>query len=242
MDYPNISLLMPIFNRNKFTELILENIFKLNYDHNKLELVILDDGDKERLLSNPNEIQQFREYIYPVELKYVQTFDGRKTIGYKRNKLVKLAKNNIVAMMDSDDYYLSDYLKHSIDTMNKYKCNIVGSNQMLFCYPNKDVNSKWLFTGIQCDKKKLIHEATMCFTKKHWKAMGGFANESCSEGVKMIEGMKQEKVGLTEIKNIMICICHSDNTVNKDNFKTQQECDIPLPLLDKILISKCVFS
>ena len=36
MDYPNISLLMPIFNRNNFTELIIENILKLNYDHNKL--------------------------------------------------------------------------------------------------------------------------------------------------------------------------------------------------------------
>jgi glycosyltransferase involved in cell wall biosynthesis len=241
MEYPNISILMPIYERNKFTEIIIENVNKLDYNKTKLELVILDDGDNERLLHNPFEIQAFEKEIYPIKLNYVQTFEGRKTIGNKRNKLVKLAKYNICAMIDSDDFYLSSYLKHSLEVMNKSKCGIVGSNQMLFCYAEENPEKKWLFTGIQCDKKKLMHEATFLFTKKHWKAMGGFANNSRGEGVKMIDGMTDKSVGLTDIAKCMVCICHSENTINKDHFKDKQEMDFQLSLADKILIRNACF-
>ena len=232
---------MPIFNRNNFTEIIIENIKKLDYDKTKLEIVILDDGDEERLLSNPYEIESFKKEIYPIKLNYLQTFEGRKTIGFKRNKLVKLAKYNICAMMDSDDFYLSDYLKHSLEIMNKTKSGIVGSNQMLFCYAEENPEKEWLFTGIQCDKKKLMHEATMVFTKKYFKAMGGFNNNSRGEGVKMVEGMTDKNVGLTEISKCMVCICHKTNTINKDHFKDKQEMGFQLSLADKILIRNACF-
>ena len=140
------------------------------------------------------------------------------------------------AYMDSDDLYHQDYLKHSIKIMKEGKFNIVGSNQMLFVYPTLDIFQPWITTGIQCDHKRMIHEATMVFNKKYFKAMGGFENSSKGEGTKMLDGMNEKAIGLTDISNVMFCICHSDNTINKDYFKDKNVLDISLDIQDKYKI------
>jgi glycosyltransferase involved in cell wall biosynthesis len=201
----------------------------------KLELIIDDDSDVNPLFKNIKEEAEFRIMIEPVKLFYLKN-KQKRTIGQKRNNLVKKANNKIIAMMDSDDLYLSDYLKHSIEIMKKEKAGLVCSNQMLFLYPRDN----WLCTGIQCRDKRMGHEATMVFTKKHWKAMGGFTNNSQGEGTKMVDGMTDSKVAMSEIIKCMICICHSENTINKDRFKESDAVPVTLPEHEKRLI-KYVF-
>ena len=235
----NISILTPIYNRNKCKDLIINNINNFNYDKNKLEFIILDDGS-EKFIKNNIELINFEKRIHPVKFKYIY-HNQKETIGKKRNKLVKLAKYNVVAMMDSDDFYSLHYLSHSIEKMNE-GFNIVGSNQMLFCYTTNNIKDDWLYTGIQCAKKSLIHEATMVFNKKHFNAMGGFATkENRAEGVKMIEGMNLKNVGLTDISQCMLCLCHPNNTIPKDIFKDKNKLDIQLPEELKDLIIKSLY-
>ena len=47
--YPKISILTPLYARNKWLSLMLANIIHFEYDKNKLEWYILDskDGDEE---------------------------------------------------------------------------------------------------------------------------------------------------------------------------------------------------
>jgi hypothetical protein len=96
-------------------------------------------------------------------------------------------------------------------------------------------------TGIDCGVKRMGHEATMIFTKKHFKAMQGFTSTSSQgEGTGMIDGMKDSRIGRTEIGECMVCICHQDNTINKDRFKTSQNMNINLDDFDKQLILSCL--
>ena len=235
----NISILTPIYNRTKCKDLIINNINNFEYDKTKLEYIILDDGT-DRFIKNNNELINFKKRIHPVKFKYIYN-NQKETIGKKRNKLVKLATYNIVAMMDSDDMYSPLYLSHSLEIMNQ-GYNIVGSNQMIFCYTTNNINDKWLYTGIQCALKSLIHEASMVFNKKHFNAMGGFATkENRGEGVKMIEGMTLKNVGLTDISKCMMCICHPNNTIPKDIFKTKNKLDITLPNELKQLIINSLY-
>ena len=44
MEYSNVSILMPSYNRRKFLPLITNNLLNMDYDKNKLEWCILDDG------------------------------------------------------------------------------------------------------------------------------------------------------------------------------------------------------
>ena len=50
-----------------------------------------------------------------------------------------MSKNKICIMMDDDDIYFSSYIKHSIDVLKQNKVGMVGSNHMLFVYPNHNV-------------------------------------------------------------------------------------------------------
>ena len=208
MDYPNISILTPTYNRSKFLPLFISNLKSQTYPHNKLELVIHDDGTE----PFTNNIQGLQLDISPIKLVYHRT-KVKKTIGEKRNELVKLSSSKILINMDDDDIYHPQYIQYSYHELKDNNKSLVGSNGMLFTYPLKDFD----MTGIQCKELFQIHEATMCYTKKHFKAMGGYDKNSKGEGVGMIQN-QQKNIGLTDIRSVMVCVAHDGNSVDKAQF------------------------
>ena len=209
MEYPTLSILTPTWNRKDFIPLAVHNIRSFDYDKNKLIWEILDDGDVPFI----KDIKVIEEIIKPVRLKYIYNNSRKMTIGEKRNKLIKNALNNTIAFMDDDDVYLPSYLKHSIDTMRKNKCGLVGSNGMLFVFPYHNFK----MSAIQCPAKRQIHEATMVMTKKYFRSMGGFLKNSRGEGSKMVD-FNEKKCSETDISKIMVCVAHKNNTIDKDLF------------------------
>ena len=61
----SISILMPTYQRRKFLPFIIRNLKVQDYPHNKLQLVIYDDGE-EPLIEDYN---IFKESIKPIKLK-----------------------------------------------------------------------------------------------------------------------------------------------------------------------------
>ena len=137
--------------------------------------------------------------------------------------------------MDDDDIYFSSYIKHSVETLKSNKVGLVGSNHMLFVYPHHN----YKMSMIQCQAKRQIHEATMCFTKKYFNGMPGFAKSSLGEGAKMIDH-NENNTAYTDIKRSMICFCHDGNSFNKEQFY-KYKVDIRLKNMDilNILESIC---
>ena len=230
IEYPNVSICMPTYNRNQFKELILYNLTGFIYpDKSKLEFVICDDGT-EPFFIDDEEKNVFKKLISPIKLKYL--YDSkRRSIGEKRNLLCKEASFKHIACFDSDDIYLPSYIQYSIELMKKGKYTCVGSNQMIFLYPHDN----YLLTAIQCSAKRQIHEATAVFTKRHWQSMNGFAKTSQGEGALLVDH-NEKNVGLSQIQYCMVCICHDSNTINKDQFKDKEKVQAKLdPNLIKII-------
>jgi hypothetical protein len=48
--------------------------------------------------------------------------------------------------------------------------------------------------------------------------MGGYATNSQGEGARMVDGCNETFFIKTEISKCMMCICHEDNTIDKDKF------------------------
>ena len=220
-DCPCVSILIPCYLRRKFKPLILCNLRHMNYPKKKVEVVILHDGPEDLFVSK-EELEFFRESLMGMTLKYVYEKDIRRSIGEKRNKLVKLASHKICINMDSDDIYLPSYLYHSVSALKEHKVGITSSSSMIFIYPEHN----YKITGIRCGHKHQGHEAVMCFTKKHFNSMGGFISKgndaNRGEGVKMISYNENKMVNL-DVRLLMICVCHSGdagegNTINKDAF------------------------
>jgi glycosyltransferase involved in cell wall biosynthesis len=214
---PEVSILTPVYDRKRFLPLMICNMIHLRYPKNKLEWVILDSWSKdgeagEPLFKSEEEIRHYSRVI-SINIKYIYRKEAL-SIGKKRNMLVKEARHKYCINMDSDDIYLQDYILYSVNELIKNKKQCCGSPQMLFLYPND--NNK--VTGINCPALRQIHEASMCFTKKHHKRMGGFTSSSQGEGAKMVDGCNPDFFIKTDISKCMICVCHNNNTVDKGDF------------------------
>ena len=127
--------------------------------------------------------------------------------------------------------------QHSYDTLKNNKLGCVGSNKMIFAMSdfNYDV------FAIDCgDNKKLIHEATIMMTKRWHRASCGFGDNSQGEGKDLFFGM-EKKVAITDIRNVMCCLQHRWNTVDKRQFATpEKKIDMNMDenlkkILDKII-------
>ena len=218
-DCPKISICIPCYKRQKFVPLILCNLIHLDYPPDKIEVNILQDGEVD-LFKNKEEFEFFKEKLKPASVQYKYEKNIRRTIGDKRNRLVKSSSNKIILMMDSDDVYFPTFARYSVSALKQYKVGIVGSAQMLFLYPKLD----YKLTGIRCGYKHQIHEATMCFTKKHHGQMGGFVSRGAEgnqgEGTKMVCYNEKNSINL-DIRMLMVCVAHDGeegNTIAKDRF------------------------
>ena len=241
MDLPKVSILTPVYDRKRFLPLMISNLQSIVYPKNNLEWVILDSWSRdgkvsEKLFKCEEEIRHYSRVI-GIPIRYLYRPEAL-SIGKKRNMLVKQAQHKYCINMDSDDIYLPHYILYSIRVIKEKKKECVGSPEMLFIFPNDE----YKVTGINCPAMRQAHEATLCFTKKHWKRMGGFSTSSQGEGAKMIDGCNEKVFARTDVSKCMICVCHNDNTVNKDQFnQDKMKIDVEIENLPQIKILKEIF-
>jgi len=216
-EFPKISILTPLYNRNKWLSLMLCNLVNFDYPKDKLEWMILDskDGDEDvKLIPNDIMKENIEKMIHPIKLKY-EYINRKMTIAEKRSYLSKHMTHNYFANMDSDDIYMDSYLKYGIHMLKEHKVGLCGSPQMIFVYPHLD----YRITAIQCEAKRQMHEATMIGTKKYVRSMNYYTrNDEKGEGASLVDGNEMNVVK-TECALCMICVCHNTNTCNKDSFE-----------------------
>ena len=208
----DITILMPVWNREKFLPLLLMNLKSQDYPHEHLRLLIDDDTENpdERFIKN---LQEVKQMLHPIKVEYI-TGKPRRTIGKKRNDLIKACKTKIFMFFDSDDVYLPSAVSYSYSVLKQNKFGCVGSDKMIFCMTDKD----FAVHAIDCgNTKRLIHEATIMGTIKWWRASCKFSDGSRGEGANLFAG-HESKVGITDVSKVMICVQHGENTIDKLQF------------------------
>ena len=190
MDY-NVTILIPSYNRAKFSRLITHNINIQTYPSIS-QIIIYDDGEERCDLS---------ECKYPV--KYV-TSKTRASIGAKRNFLISLAETGYCAFMDTDDMYSPEYISHSMTRLYETGKSVCGTSDMFLYSDGVTYHQRCMFLD-------MLNEATLVFKRKH---KGTFSNANSSEGVSFLQGYIGEIVE-SDINKVMICIVHASNTVPK---------------------------
>ena len=233
-----ITILTPTYNRKKFLPLMICNVEEFEeYDKSLINWLILDSystkGEEAEPLLNPSQLKELQKRLHPIKVEY-HYLKKAMTIGEKRNWLSKNAKTKYLINMDSDDVYVPEYLHYSVNLLKKHKRECCGSPQMIFMYPKDEYKT----TFISCPALRQIHEATMCYTKKHFKRMGGYQTHGFGEGAKMIDGCKEDIFVCSQVASCMLCICHDDNSVNKDKWNDDKKriiIDMKIPKHMKII-------
>lgn len=194
MDF-NCDILIPTYNRKKFIKLIEHNINTQDYPFIK-NIVIADDGDDDEYLD--------------INTKYnILYFKiDRCSIGEKRNFLISKARSKYICMMDTDDLYKPEYISKSIFNLLYYDKDISGSSDMVIY----DINTHKTYLQ-RCIYSHLLNEATLVGLKSFFE-YNKFKDSSKGEADEIFKN-DISCIKHTDINNIIVCVAHSNNTVDK---------------------------
>ena len=208
----DVSILIPTYNRKKFEYLISLNICCQTYPFIK-EIIIADDGNEEEILN----------IKCPYDVIYCK-LSKRISIGQKRNFLISKASSHYIAFMDTDDFYHPDYISKSIFNLIYHDKKVSGSADMILY--DKKSNKTFVQSCIFLD---MLNEATLVMTRD-FGLTHFFSDSMSSEGLHFLNNSLQD-IYETSIYDIMICLSHSSNTIDKniwinENLETSINTDI----------------
>lgn len=113
---PLVSVIMPVYNGQKYVENAIESVIKQSYRN--LELICVDDGSTDSTYS----ILEKCAHNYS-QIKLIRQHNMRQTAA--RINGLEIASGNYAAFIDADDWWEESFLKNYMDAMLKKDADIV---------------------------------------------------------------------------------------------------------------------
>lgn len=202
-DLPCVSILTPTRDRISFMELAKQCFDAFAYPKEKLEWVVIDDGE----LSCKHVIQDMPN------VKYVWEETG-KTIAWKRNLAVRMASHNILVHMDDDDVYPANTILARVAMLLKKP-----SKECVFCttIPCYDITNYISFVNVPPMKLEMaarVSEATLCYTRAFWEEKGFDDSVKIAEGHTFIHGREQRCREMSP-QDVIVSLVHPKTTSSR---------------------------
>jgi hypothetical protein len=201
-ELPNVSIITITRDRRAFIPLAKYCIVAQGYPEDKIEWVIVDDGNdqiKDLVSEMPN-------------VKYVLS-DDPMTIGAKRNLGIESASHDVLVMMDDDDVYPNN----SVLTRVAYMM-AAPKKEAVFCttIPCYDIHERKSFMNVPPNTLAMserVSEATLCFTRDFW-SQRKFPDQQIAEGGAFI---RDREVMCRELspQDVIVSLVHSKNTSSR---------------------------
>ncbi len=95
--YYSISFLVPAYNEEKTIKETIDALVNLDYPKNKKEIIIINDGSKDKTLDIARELEKKYSFVKILDKKN----SGKAN---SLNEALKIAKGEIIAVVDADSY------------------------------------------------------------------------------------------------------------------------------------------
>ena len=112
---PKLSVIVSVYNTEKFVEKCIDSI--LNQTYENIELLIIDDGSKDKSL------QLLQKYKKNKNVILIENKEN-KGLSYSRNLGMKKATGDYLGFIDSDDYIEPDYYKNLMTSIIREKADV----------------------------------------------------------------------------------------------------------------------
>lgn len=122
-EIPYVTIQLPLYNEKYVVRRLLENIAKLEYPKNKLEIQVLDDSTDESVIETAqivNELQQTGLDIVHIRRQNRQGFKAGAL-----KEALEFAKGDFIAIFDADFLPQSDWLKKTVIYFKDEKIGVV---------------------------------------------------------------------------------------------------------------------
>ena len=114
-DYlPSTAILIPAYNEEKIIRLKLENLSKVVYPQDKMEIIVLNDS------STDNTVQEVNQYIANNPSPKISIFDSKEHLGKTGclNIVLKTIKADVVIISDADCFWQHDILGKALSYLS----------------------------------------------------------------------------------------------------------------------------
>lgn len=137
MNNPKISVLMPVYNAEKYLKEAIDSI--LNQTFKDFEFIIINDASTDNS----------KKIIMSYDDKRIRYFNNKSNLGITRtlNKGLKIAKGKYIARMDADDISLSNRLKLQNERLEADRNLVILSSHFDWINEKGNYNSKSRLTS-----------------------------------------------------------------------------------------------
>lgn len=115
-----ISVIIPVFNTEKYLKRCIDSIINQGFDMSKVEIILINDGSKDNSLKICNEYKEKFSNVIVIDKK-------NGGVSSARNAGLKIAKGKYILFVDSDDYISNNSFKelYSFFEKNYYEIDAV---------------------------------------------------------------------------------------------------------------------
>ena len=202
-DLPDVSILCITKDRRIFMPILKYSYMVQSYPEDKMELVIVDDGDdpiEDTLIGVPN-------------VKYVKCEQGM-TISQKRNLAVQNAMYDVLVNMDDDDVYPNNSVLHRVAMLLKEPVKQCAFCTTIPCYDITKFSSFMNVPPMTLAMSERVSEATLIFTRKFWEENQFDDMVHIGEGNAFIRGREQMCRELSP-QDVIVSLVHPKNTSSR---------------------------
>lgn len=202
-DLPDVSVLCITKDRRSFMPLLKYCYMIQSYPEEKLELVIVDDGEdaiEDTLIGVPN-------------VKYVRCDPGL-TISQKRNLAVENAMYDILVTMDDDDVYPNNSVLQRVAMLLMEPAKGCGFCTTIPCYDITKYASFMNVPPTHLAMSERVSEATLVFTRKFWEEGRFDDSVHIGEGNAFVRGREQMCREISP-QEVIVSLIHPKNTSSR---------------------------
>ncbi len=147
-NFPNISIIVPVLNAERYIDLCIKSLINQNYPKGRYEIIIVDNGSVDDTV---NILNRYYEYCRNIKILY----ESNKGSYSARNTGIKNSKGDIIAFTDSDCIvsenwirelskgFISDNIGCVVGAVHSYQDNTHQSDTLVEKFSkNKDIMSQ----------------------------------------------------------------------------------------------------
>ncbi|TXT39011.1 MAG: putative glycosyltransferase [Comamonadaceae bacterium] len=193
-----VSCIMPTADRREFVPQAIRNF--LAQDYPQRELIVLDDGH-----DSVADLMPQHESVRYLRLEH------KSSIGHKRNMACELARGELIAHWDDDDWMAPGWLSSQVRALQAQGADICGLSKVFFYAPQARRAWQYVYDGAT----PWVCGGTLCYRKDFWRSTP-FANLHVGEDNAFVWAPHNPRIATNPDHHLYVARVHARNTSPKD--------------------------
>ncbi|MEI6352473.1 MAG: glycosyltransferase [Candidatus Nomurabacteria bacterium] len=221
---PIISVIMPVYNGEKFLKEAIESI--LNQSFQDFELIIINDASTDNSLNIINKYSD--NILYKNKIKIINNKENlfsKHGIVKVLNSGMKIANGKYIARMDADDISLPERFEKQINILEKENATLCGTWAITINEDGKEISkmnypkTSWIGNKFYLLKGNPFIHPTVMFNKETIQNIGSYKNYKHIEDYELWTRIVPEYKSINIPEYLFKYRIHSNQITRKTNLE-----------------------